>query len=431
MTVRSTGPGPTVQLAVRWWARPFVAFIGMWRVLTRRSGKMFKFNTQARRPLTLDDALPVEASADGKPKWNKLFPLGVTKYRQDMPGGKLCFDKAFCSELVANAKAILAKGHRIQGNYHHFGGDDVDPRTPLENTIASGWLQDVELRQDGVYGLIDWTEKARVFIDAKELQYLSPEFYLSWMNRDTGKPQGPTLVGFALTNTPFLKELPPVAASEQHPTQADPSAATGAKRMEKKLLCALLGLSEDAADDVIQAKLKELNAAALKLAEQEKAALKLKESQAASAAEITTLREAAVKLTERVTEVEKQNAALLSERKTSEVKAFFDGLIKAGKIIPASREGFEKLALSNGLEAVKFLDTLPTVVTAPGAETGVSSGVPADQATAMKKLGELAAQMVKEQPDLKLSDAKIRVMEKNPELAAQLVQDSPKRDARA
>ena len=67
--------------------------------------------------------------------------------------------------------------------------------------IAAGWIQDVELREDGtqLWALVDWTDDAREKIRKKQYKGFSPLFHPNW--RAHGKGQvGMTLLGGALTN---------------------------------------------------------------------------------------------------------------------------------------------------------------------------------------------------------------------------------------
>src|SRR5262245_4771986 len=94
----------------------------------------------------LDEGLPVEKPG-AEPKYQKLFPLGVVKHRADFPKGKIDFSADFLGAMAANFKALKsATGHELQVNFNHIGGVDVDPRAPVESTVAAGWIRDVELR---------------------------------------------------------------------------------------------------------------------------------------------------------------------------------------------------------------------------------------------------------------------------------------------
>lgn len=353
------------------------------------------------------------AAGDVEAKWCQLFPMGVVKHRSDFPGGKLPLDRAFLSAMVANWEAEGKPERAV--NYFHRGASGPDI-TPISEKVAAGWIRNLDLRDDGLWAQIAWTDKARAFILADELRYLSPEFSPNAHSKKTGKPQGPTLFGAALLNDPYLTELPRVAASEQS-NQAEPSADTGA-RMNKKLICAALGLSEDTADEVVMAKLAEMKAAGEKLALAEKDAaekLALSEKTAATKlGEVTALQETTLKLTERVGTLEKENATLLSERKAGAVKSFLDGLVKAGKVTPATREGYEAIALSSGLEAIKFLEKSAAVV--PMGERGVESASTTSLADAQRRIDARVAELRKADPVLKFSEAHDAALSEMPEL---------------
>lgn len=82
---------------------------------------------------------------------------------------------------------------------------------------AAGWLRSIDDAPDpaGVlWGEAEFTERARSLVKAKEYKYVSPA--LTWAARDkrTGEQQGCTLTSIALTNRPFLEDLPAIALSE-------------------------------------------------------------------------------------------------------------------------------------------------------------------------------------------------------------------------
>jgi phage I-like protein len=90
--------------------------------------------------------------------------------------------------------------HRIQGNYQHAKYEQ-DP----EKSRASGWGYNLRLQNGQLVADIDWTEDAINYIEKEELQYISPEFWENWKD-ENGIEHGFTIVGFALTNVPFLKK---------------------------------------------------------------------------------------------------------------------------------------------------------------------------------------------------------------------------------
>ena len=76
-----------------------------------------------------------------------------------------------------------------------------------ETREAAGWVRDVFLSNDGVtlLGEIKWTPKGALSLKDKEFRYFSPEFSLNYVHPHTGIEHGPTLLGGALVNRPFLK----------------------------------------------------------------------------------------------------------------------------------------------------------------------------------------------------------------------------------
>jgi phage I-like protein len=99
---------------------------------------------------------------------------------------------------------------------------------------AAGWIKQFDARPDGLYGLVEWTDKAVQSIRAGEYRYISPVYH----HDKSGKVL--RLLSAGLTNVPNL-DLAAVAASAQ-PNQQEPD-------MIK--IAAALGLPEDADENAI------------------------------------------------------------------------------------------------------------------------------------------------------------------------------------
>lgn len=39
---------------------------------------------------------------------------------------------------------------------------------------AAGWVKDITLKSDGIYGAVDWTERAAEYLKNREYKYISP-----------------------------------------------------------------------------------------------------------------------------------------------------------------------------------------------------------------------------------------------------------------
>lgn len=204
-------------------------------------------------------ALKLDASPGAEAKWQKVFPLGETRHRDDF--GSITFDKSFLESMLRNY-AAEGKPER-QWDYFHRGSSD-DSQVANSEKVASGWFSDMELRGDGLYVLTRWTPKARAAIEAEELRYPSPTFSENAVDPKTGRPCGPKLFSVALLNDPFLTDLPPVEASNTPPhPKGTPmklalAAIVSALKLDEKT-------TEDSIEAALKAKADELEAAKTEL----------------------------------------------------------------------------------------------------------------------------------------------------------------------
>lgn len=343
----------------------------------------------------------LESAEDRAAKWQLLFPSGKTKHRADFPNGKLAFDAKFLGSMAKNYAAMGKP--RLAINYFHRGMTESGDTTPISEKIAAGWITEVELKDDGLHGLVEWTDRARGYILADEITQLSPEFVIDYRNTDTGKSQGPTLLGAALLNDPFLKELPRVAAADYQPA----GKANEGANVDKAKVCAALGLPADASDEDVMKTLAGFVEAAK--AKKEEAA---KEEQAAKA--MADLKDVTVKLNEekatlvgQVKTLSEKVASFEAKEKDAEAEAFVVGLV-GKKITPAMRDSVKKLALTDLALAKSIYEKAPDVV-----ELG-EKGIPGshggeDKASlvkvAMDKVEARIADLVKSDPKLKWTQA--------------------------
>jgi hypothetical protein len=65
-----------------------------------------------------------------------------------------------------------------------------------------------------LYGWFEPTARARRLIENREYRFISPAIEWGAKSKRTGKPQGTTLTSVALTNRPFLEEMPPIRLSD-------------------------------------------------------------------------------------------------------------------------------------------------------------------------------------------------------------------------
>lgn len=289
--------------------------------------------------------LGTERDAQGR-VWCQLFPLG-TWHRQDFPGGKLELTPQLLNEFIDNWRA--GGSPPLPVDYNHE-----------EDGPAAGWIEDLRLSAAGeLEGAIKWTDEAAEDIKADRRRFLSPTWAMQHVNRRTGTKGGPWLYGAALLNDPFYDSMPRVAASAAPPTTHQPPEALAGKdkHMDKKRICAALGLPEDTADE--------------KVMEALEAACKTHAS-AGETEKLTAAVSAAVKpVEEKLAAVQAEAETLKASLLERDVEALCATAKLAGKPVEGMREFIASAAKRDGMEAAKKLvDALPVVISTQ--EKGVS-----------------------------------------------------------
>lgn len=78
---------------------------------------------------------------------------------------------------------------------------------------GAGWIH--RLSDNGkLSALVEWTPQAEEMLRTGQYRFFSPAINWSARDKETGEPQGATLTSGALTNHPFLEELPPIMLSD-------------------------------------------------------------------------------------------------------------------------------------------------------------------------------------------------------------------------
>ena len=333
-----------------------------------------------------------EVEVGGAPEVISVLPLGhVTSAK-----GEFNVDGESFSAMKAQ---IAQRGVDLVVDYEH-------QTLTGEQAPAAGWVKELFLDDGQIKARVEWTDKARQYLENKEYRYISPVINV---RKSDNKAMG--MHSIALTNTPAIEHMEAIVNSLNF--------EGGQNTMNEfmKKLAALLGLGEDATEEQVAEALKacveenkSLKESAAEAAKQQPAeddkvvankavcellGLKAGAATADVAAAIMALKGGnigGVNLVEQVKSLE----AKLADRDAEEAVEL---ALKAGKITPAQREWAKGYALKSLDDFRGFVEKAPQVVpmgTVGGSEPLALKNEELDEATLLvcKQLG-ISAEDVK------------------------------------
>jgi phage I-like protein len=230
-----------------------------------------------------------------------------------------------------------------------------------EAVPAAGWLKSIEDAPDAdgvLYGAVEFTDKARGMVQAREYKYISP--VIAWGTRDnqTGEPRGAVLRSVALTNMPVLDSMPAIALSEAGWCEGEPeNPAEGKSMAVKKLILAdrtagkVRVILEDDSESVLSVEGFPAEPKVIRLAD-----VGRKEGRYDFSA------------------IETGEGVLVAGdvMHAMKIQQELDDAVKAGKVTPAQRPSIEVLMLSNLEEGRKLIASMGTQV--QFGERGIAGG---------------------------------------------------------
>jgi len=165
----------------------------------------------------------------------RIMPAGDIKARDDRAAWSVG-DVNDMQAIIDRTQSYLGET-KLMVDYDHQG---AALRQGFGGTAkASGWVQKLEARADGIWAMVEWTQSAHAMIKAGEYKYLSPSFTVD-KNRKVIK-----FLNVGLVNMPAL-DLEAVAAMAEQKPENDKM-----NLMEK--LIKALGLKEGASEEAIMA----------------------------------------------------------------------------------------------------------------------------------------------------------------------------------
>lgn len=291
------------------------------------------------------------------PEWVQLLPIGKTE---------------------ANGHSFVVDAESMEKMIKHFNEMQNDLVFDYEHQTlkggeapAAGWIKSLEARTDGLWGQIDWTERARQYIEAGEYKYISPVVHYN-----TDDLRCYELHSAALTNKPAIDGMAAVAAKEEGGNEKmdfmkqvsqllglDPETAT-----EEEVLAALQAAIMTAADggatveevaEQIETAIEEAVGEQLEEVEvllDEVATVLEEEKTAAAKAKVGAFKNKLRRMKKGSTGIGTQIVAAFKEKTKSDTKKqsgnilakmAVENAIQSGKILPAMRTVALSLALSN------------------------------------------------------------------------------------
>ncbi len=180
--------------------------------------------------LDIRPAPPVDGEPPAAPEWVHLIPAG-TFSGLDGRG-----------PYTLDAAAVLAAFQPppyLPIDYEHQSVDADQKNGPAP---AAGWIHELELREDGVWGRVEWTDRAAAMIAQREYRYVSPVFQY---RPKTGRVV--RLLGAGLTHAPNLPTLRAVARADMEDAMSQQLQET----LDK--VCAALGIATDSGPQAVAA----------------------------------------------------------------------------------------------------------------------------------------------------------------------------------
>ena len=168
--------------------------------------------------------------AKDAPEWVHLLTTGQISARD---GRRFTLD-----DPTSVISASIARSSQLVVDYEHQ--TDHAPKNG-KPAPAAGWIKDLAVRADGIWGRIEWTDKAATMIRAREYRFLSPTF--------THAKEAPHRIGLilraALTNNPALG-LIALATTQNDIAPGAPRYNASQLSAEEVAICKALNISEEA-----------------------------------------------------------------------------------------------------------------------------------------------------------------------------------------
>ena len=139
-----------------------------------------------------------ELDADGNLVDIEMLRVGTFKHKTY---GDLEITDEMLDSMVDNFKNQII-GRDVSFDWNH------------KAEAASGWLKDLRVEDGVLVGTTELTDDGKESIKKKKYGYFSIEYNDDYKNPESGDKHGPTILGGALTNRPFISNLKKIEFSD-------------------------------------------------------------------------------------------------------------------------------------------------------------------------------------------------------------------------
>ncbi len=317
-----------------------------------------KLESLKEQGISVEIAKSIEVKSDKIPNEIQLFSFDTIRTTK----GNYIVNSSSAESIISIFREI---GNDIVIDYEHQTLNDTE-------APAAGWIKNLYAKDDGIYGTVEWTQKAKDYIKNREYRYLSP---VVWTNKDNVAVY---LQSVALTNLPATLNAKPLINKNNYKkgddgmdellkalgakTKDDAKTSINALKQNQKLyedIVKKLKLKTDTKQEELEGVISNLKAAADFTAEIREA-LDLKDDATYSEIKAHLL---ALKQKDNINDKLSKEVEKLKEAvKQREVKEIVQKAIESGKVTPAQAEWAEKYA-SKDMDGFKmYVEKAPKIV---------------------------------------------------------------------
>jgi phage I-like protein len=289
----------------------------------------------------------LHAADAAAPEWLHLLPAGQFS-GVDGRGPYVAPD------MQALVSQFTADGRKLPVDENHA----IDLAAKSGNpSPARGWVVELQAREDGLWGRVEWTAEGLSLVESKAYGYLSPVFH-----HGLSKPyQVAKVVRVALTNNPNLNALTSLHQQEESAMLEELRKALGLPETatEADVLEAVASAHQAQQATATHAALVGKIVEAVGLPTGTSGDALVTALQARGKATPTEVENAELKSS--VTSLQSQLTTLISTHARDKAVAVVEDAIKAGKIVPALKDHMIARHMKDPAEVDKEIALLPSI----------------------------------------------------------------------